>query len=123
MVKSWLFLFLAWALWGCQAPAWPQPLPLTSDEIPALSPSPNSGRLAYIGGDGNVYVTTPDRSQTIAITADATAAPEYPGYSYHRLSWSPDGRLAFAGVTRTNDDATSVLYVLDSLEGTPQAVD
>lgn len=122
MTNFWLLLLLAGVLVGCQSPAWPQPLPLTSDETPTPISSASSGRLAYIGGDGNVYVTTADRSETIAITSDATAAPEYPGYSYHRLSWSPDGRLAFAGVTRSNDDATSVLYVLDSLEGTPQAV-
>jgi Tol biopolymer transport system component len=122
MVTFWALLFLTWLVLGCQAPVWPQPLPLTSDETLTPLPSSSSGRLAYIGGDGNVYVTTVDRSQTIAITADATAAPEYPGYSYHRLSWSPDGRLAFAGVTRTNDEATSVLYVLDALEGTPQVV-
>ena len=119
--------FLAWVLLGCQAPQWPQPLPLTSADAPPTSSATapadqSSGRLAYIGGDGNVYVTTADRRETIAITDDATVAAEYSGYSYNRLSWSPEGRLAFAGVTRTNDEATSVLYVVNSPEDTPQAV-
>jgi Tol biopolymer transport system component len=78
--------------------------------------------LAYIGGDGNVYVTTADRRQTIAITADATAAAEYPGYSYHRLSWSPDGRLAFAGVNRSGSQARSTLYVVETPAASPQVV-
>ncbi|MBI1877718.1 MAG: DPP IV N-terminal domain-containing protein [Chloroflexi bacterium] len=118
---------LASVLLGGRAMDWPDPLPLTSAQTspapaPASTASRSSGRLAYIGGDGNVYVTTPDRNATIAVTSDATAAPEYPGYSYHRLSWSPDGRLAFAGVTRTNDDATSVLYVVNSPEASPQVI-
>jgi len=119
---------LALASLSCQTFDWPPSLPLTSAATSSppllVSPSPpgSSGRLAYIGGDGNVYVITADRSSTIAVTKDATVAPEYSGFSYHRLSWSPDGRLAFAGVTRTNDDATSTLYVVDSLDGPARSV-
>lgn len=91
---------------------------------PAATPSApvRSGRLAYIGGDGNVYITTPDRSQTVAVTDDATAAAEYPGRSYHRLSWSPDGRLAFAAVTRSGSQTRSTLYVAETPAALPRIV-
>lgn len=89
---------------------------------PAAVPPASGGRLAYLGGDGNVYVTSADRATTIALTDDATAAPEGGGLSYHRLSWSPDGRLAFAAVTRAGDAARSQLYVAESLAGPVQVV-
>lgn len=118
-----IFFLLVGILIACQPSLFSPPLLLSSAEAFIITPAAApSGRLAYIGGDGNVYVTTVDRSTTLAVTTDATAAPEYPGYSYHRLSWSPDGRLAFAGVTRTNDDATSTLYVVNVPGETPQAV-
>jgi Tol biopolymer transport system component len=69
------------------------------------------GRLAYIGGDGNVYVSSADLAQTLRLTKDATTSPEGMGRSYHRISWSPDGRLAFAAVERTLTDIRSQLYV------------
>jgi dipeptidyl aminopeptidase/acylaminoacyl peptidase len=100
-------------LLGCQL----APLPAASRS--SLAPP---GRLAYIGGDGNVYITTADRSQTVAVTDDATAAAEYPGLSYHRLSWSPDGRLAFAAVTRSGSDTRSTLYVAETPDTPPQIV-
>ncbi|NJN99099.1 MAG: hypothetical protein HC875_35905, partial [Anaerolineales bacterium] len=91
---------------------------------PAATPSApvRSGRLAYIGGDGNVYITTPDRSQTVAVTNDATVAAEYPGRSYHRLSWSPDGWLAFAAVTRSGSQTRSTLYVAETPAAPPRIV-
>lgn len=108
-------------LLSCQALA-ATPLP-DPPSPPRLTPStPPAGRLAYIGGDGNVYVTTPDLTSKIAVTRDATAPAEYPGYSYHRLSWSPDGRLAFAGVTRAAGETRSVLYVVDTPGGSAQVV-
>jgi TolB protein len=125
---AWVVLtLLASVLLGCRANPWSDLLSLTTTEnSPAFIDTPtadqNNPRLAYIGGDGNIYVTTIDRSTTIAVTSDATAAAESPGYSYHRLSWSPDGRLAFAGVTRSSDEATSVLYVANSPSDPPQVV-
>ncbi|GIK43506.1 MAG: hypothetical protein BroJett011_73390 [Chloroflexota bacterium] len=100
-------------LLGCQL----APSPAASHPSPSVS-----GRLAYIGGDGNVYITTADRSRTLAVTADATAAAEYPGLSYHRLSWSPDGRLAFAAVTRSGSETRSTLYVAESPAAPPRIV-
>ncbi len=80
-------------------------------------------RLAYIGGDGNVYVTTTaDLRAKQRLTDDAEVASELQGLSYHRLSWSRDGWLAFASVRRDRDRAQSKLYVLPALDGQPQVV-
>jgi TolB protein len=93
-------------------------LPATSEPETGIDPDPSqttsSGWLAYLGPDGNVYVTTVDRQPTLAVTDDATAPPEGPGRSYHRVSWSPDGRLAYAAVTRQGNQARSELYVAEA---------
>jgi len=73
-----------------------------------------SGRLAYIGGDGNIYVTTPELEEHFAVTQDATAPPEGPGLSYPRVSWSREGQLAYASVIRDGNDAKARLYVAES---------
>jgi TolB protein len=73
-----------------------------------------SGRLAYIGADGNIYVTTPALTEHFAVTQDATVAPEGPGLSYPRVSWSLDGQLAYASVIREGNNAQARLYVAES---------
>lgn len=73
-----------------------------------------TGRLAYIGGDGNIYVTSPGLEEHFAVTQDATAPPEGPGLSYPRVSWSPDGQIAYASVMRAGNDAQARLYVAES---------
>ena len=108
-----LILCLFPALIACQTQTPPQ------DTEP---PQPQSGRLAYVGGDGNIYVTNADRSQVIAVTDDATVPPEDEGFSYHRVAWSPDGQLAFAGVERTGNQANSMLYVAESPDAPAQVV-
>lgn len=78
---------------------------------PTLPPShQGSGHLAYIGRDGNVYVTTVNHAMR-QLTNDATASSETEGYSYHRLAWSPDGSLAFAGIRRAKNTFKSKLYI------------
>jgi len=95
----------------------PSPLPVVTPGEATI------GRLAYIGGDGNVYVTTTaDFQNKIALTTDAEVSAELPGFSYHRLAWSWDGWLAFAAVQRTGESAQSKLYVLPSLDSQPQLV-
>lgn len=96
----------------------------TSGKVVATSnltsfPSYSVNRLAYVGSDGNIYVTTPDRSSTIAVTQNATTGPEDSGFSYHRISWSPDGRLAFAGINRSGDQASNAKLYVTPLDGTP----
>lgn len=102
------------------------PTPGAATETPrALVPTgdhtrPAVGWLAYIGGDGNVYVTTGDRGSTIRITSDATAGPEESGLSYHRLAWSRDNQLALAAVTRSGNRASGKLYVVGPI-GAPDS--
>jgi TolB protein len=84
------------------------------DEYPDVPPTVNSRWLAYIDQDGNVSLTTADRQLTLAVTNDATAPPEGQGRSYHRVSWSPDGQLAFAAVTRVGNQARSELFVVEA---------
>lgn len=81
---------------------------------PAPKPVAGTGYLAYIGADGNVYVTTADRKHTGQVTGDATTRPEGNGRSYHRLAWSPDGKLAFAAVERKANQVSSQIYVTDT---------
>jgi TolB protein len=73
-----------------------------------------AGRLAYIGADGNIYITTPELDEHFTVTKDATAPPEGPGLSYPRVSWSPDGQLAYASVIRDGNDAQARLYVAEA---------
>ncbi len=77
----------------------------------ASLPSSDGGRLAYIGGDGNVYVISADLTQKVAITQDATTTAEGSGRSYHRVAWAADGTLAFAAVERAMGVTQGELYV------------
>ena len=80
------------------------------------------GRLAYIGADGNIFVTTPELEEHFAVTKDATAPPEGPGLSYPRVSWSPDGQIAYASVIRDGNKAQARLYVAESPEAPARLV-
>ncbi|MDX1523276.1 MAG: hypothetical protein R3264_16745, partial [Anaerolineae bacterium] len=105
---------------ACQlAPRGVSPIPSSAANFNANSP----GQLAYISGDGNVYVVPADLSRKTRITGDATTSREGAGLSYQRLAWSPTGQLAYAAVTRTRDNAASTLYVKDSLTDPPKIVE
>lgn len=137
-LQVWVVTAALLALLGCQSlppPPSPTPtdvltdvptdVPQATPEADEPTPAPSTetpGRLAYVGADGNVYVTTADHETKIAVTDNATTYPEGPGLSYHRLAWSPDGRLAFASVRRIGDDAQSKLYVVGSPGAPGQAV-
>lgn len=74
----------------------------------------DSGRLAYIGADGNIYITTPALDEHFPVTQDATAPLEGPGLSYPRVAWSPDGQIAYASVIREGNNAQARLYVAEA---------
>ena len=98
------------------------PLSPASDENDRSPAATETGSLAYIGADGNIYITSADRSDTFAITDDATAPPEGPGLSYPRVAWSPDGQLAYASVIRSGNDAQARLFVKQDLTDAPLQV-
>ena len=95
-------LLLGMSLWGCQ--------------------EAQSGQIAYVGSDGNVYITSADLQTTTQLTHDATARIEGTGRSYHRLAWSPKGQLAYAAVERAGEQASSTIYVTDFDESVPPIV-
>ena len=84
----------------CAAGAAPQTViaPATTPGTPVVAPTLAPGRpqlpyiapIAYIGRDGNVYVTDPSGRAPTALTADGG------NHQYGQLRWSPDGtKLAF----------------------------
>ncbi|MGB1252095.1 MAG: hypothetical protein ACPG8W_15865 [Candidatus Promineifilaceae bacterium] len=83
---------------------------------------PPAGQIAYVGGDGNVYVTSADLETTTQITFDANTRIEGAGRSYQRLAWSPAGQLAYASVERSGEQASSEIYVTNMTQTIPSIV-
>ena len=115
-ILPWLTIFL----FACQPNFISAEPSSTSTPVPKpdvnLTLTSATERLAYIGADGNIYITSANLETKFALTTDATAPREGAGLSYQRISWSPEGHLAYAAVTRQRDEAASILYVKDSLE-------
>lgn len=113
------------ALVGCLA-ANPTPIDDTPEAItPPGSPVPSlhePGVLAYVGSDGNVWITSPGQGWTRQVTNDATAPPEGQGRSYHRIAWSRDGTLAYAAVVRAGDEARGELFIQQRLDRPPRLI-
>lgn len=73
----------------------------------SLAPgSASSGRIAYVGTDGNIYTVVPDGTRLEAVTRNQPAGTD----RYNALAWSSDGRLAFASST----DEGSTLFTAQS---------
>lgn len=73
-----------------------------------------SGLIAYIGMDGNIYVSDQAGGKKVQLTDDATDPTNQPAKfsSYQLPTWSLDGnQLAFMGMSGTSDDSTGRLYV------------
>lgn len=125
MVYTTMAITVTLALIGCLEPT------LRPTERPPMTSTPRrleppslegTGTLAYIGSDGNVWITSPDQGRTRQITSDATAPPEGQGRSYHRVAWCRDGGLAFAAVVRSGDEARGELFLQCALDQAPQLV-
>lgn len=98
-----IWLSLSIFLSGCTLDAWPN----RTGQEPA-----GSGHIAYIGGDGNLYVVDGGLDRHVQLTDDATASIGTLGRSYQRIAWSPENRLAYAAVERLADQtARSQLFI------------
>jgi TolB protein len=75
-----------------------------------------SGLIAYIGVDGNMYISDQAGRNLSKLTTDAIAASDQSGkFNVYQLpTWSHDGNyLAFVGTSGINSDATSKLFITD----------
>jgi len=73
-----------------------------------------AGLIAYIGRDGNIYVSDQAGGKKAQITKDATDPAESPAEvtTYQLPAWSLDGnQLAFVGIQGTSEDATARIMV------------
>ena len=75
-----------------------------------------SGLIAYLGTDGNLYVSDQAGGKLLALTKDGklpeTEKDDF--LIYQHPAWSSDGRyLAYAGLSREADTASSELNILD----------
>src|SRR6185503_15881367 len=75
-----------------------------------------SGLIAYIGADGNIYVSDQAGGSKTQLTDDATDPVNQPAEfkTYQLPTWSLDGnQLAFMGLAGTSDNATGRILVAD----------
>ena len=75
-----------------------------------------SGLIAYIGADGNMYVSNQGGTNLSKLTNDAVGSNSESSefHIYQLPTWSHDGgQLAFVGTNGTSSAATSTLYVTD----------
>ena len=72
-----------------------------------------SGLIAYIGLDGNMYVSDQAGGNILQLTKDATLAQDQAGARYYQYpTWSPDGsQVAFVGLSIDEGQTASSLLV------------
>ena len=73
-----------------------------------------SGFIAYIGADGNLYVSDQAGGKQAQLTDDATDPLNQPVefVTYQLPTWSQDGnQLAFMALSGTNEDVTGRILV------------
>lgn len=78
-----------------------------------------SGQIAYLGVDGNVFVTDQGARRPTALTADARAVPDDDGriVRYDLPTWSPqDRRLAFMRVSAVQGGGLTASVLVASAE-------
>jgi dipeptidyl aminopeptidase/acylaminoacyl peptidase len=84
-----------------------------------------SGQIAYIGPDGNIYVSDQGGGQLKALTEDAQipANQSDPFRIYQTPTWSSDGqKLAFVGLSGEGTQSSNDLYVADLGEDAPTKI-
>ena len=73
-----------------------------------------SGLIAYIGIDGNIYVSDQGGKNPSQLTDDAASSQTGEFNVYQYPTWSQHGqKLAFIGTSGTNTNATAKIYVAD----------
>jgi Tol biopolymer transport system component len=74
-----------------------------------------SGLIAYIGGDGNLYITDQGATSVTQVTDDITSETQ-DTMAYQQPTWSPDGeQLAFLGLKQTGaNELTADIFVSDT---------
>ncbi len=71
-----------------------------------------AGLIAYIGVDGNIYVSDQAGGNLAQLTKDAASSPSGEFNFYQLPTWAQDGnQLAFVGTSGTNTNATAKLFV------------
>src|SRR5512145_1424386 len=72
-----------------------------------------AGLIAYIGVDGNIYVSDQGGGNLSQLTNDAAASDQSGEFNFYQLpTWSLDGnQLAYVGTSGTNTNATAKLFV------------
>lgn len=77
-----------------------------------------SGLIAYIGTDGNIYLTDQNGENVATVTKDANPSPPQgkEGRIYQQPTWSPDGRrLAYLGLSVSAQGVSNAsLYTIAS---------
>lgn len=70
-----------------------------------------SGRIVYLGADGNVYTVDQAGGNEKQITTDASLTGEGTRRYYDYPAWSPDGKkIAFVGIEVENGEPSAALY-------------
>lgn len=106
-MKKRILLILTWMLLALAIPA-----------VPVFAQNTALTWIAFVGNDGNIYLTRPDGSQLTPLTADASpmAATHPPPdfLEYARPIWSPDGqKLSFIRRTGHYDTSANRLITVE----------
>lgn len=113
-------IFLAFLLASCL----PQDLQIPQSPL-LRTLERKSGLIAYIGTDGNVYVSDQGGGNLSKLTDDAAITDSQSGENkyYQYPTWSLDGKkLAFVGLRVEGSQVTSELDVTDVENGKPTSV-
>lgn len=82
-----------------------------------------AGLLAYIGIDGNVYISDQAGNKLKQLTKDAAANQSGANTIYQLPTWSSDGnQLAYIGTSGTAQQATSKIYVANINDDSVKAI-
>ncbi len=85
---------------------------------PSYAQTDNSGDLAIVGNDGNIYLYDTTTQNLSMVTSDARPITS----GYHWPTWSTDGQLAFFGYNLRQGNSRELSMYVQVAGGTPQEV-